>query len=329
MADQSALAKAAYAGFWEAFRHPDEIGQQAALKDFLAQGAAVNISHPVNNLTGPAGVLEGFIDPLLHAFEGLHFRPDIQIGGTSFDGSTWVSGMGYLVGTHRRDWLGFAPTDRLTYLRIGDFHRMEGGQAVESYVYLDLPEWLIQTGRYPLPLPRGASGLVPGPATHDGLLPHLGDADRAARTYQIMTDMLRGLATEDEEWRPYWHPNMVWYGPASFGRYLGIEEFQKFQVPFEATFEGWGGGLSPHTPTKHFTRFADGLYSCIGGWPSLQGTHIGPFLGFEPTGVTTRMRVCDWYRREGDLLVENWVFVDIPDMLLQWGYDLLAEARKL
>ena len=87
--------------------------------------------------------------------------------------------------------------------------------------------------------------------------------------------------------------------------------------------------MSAHTPNTHFTRFADGDYSCIGGWPSLQGTHTGRYLGFEPTGVTTLFRVCDWYRLEGDKLVENWVFVDIPDALLQWGYDMIAEAAKL
>jgi len=40
------------------------------------------------------------------------------------------------------------------------------------------------------------------------------------------------------------------------------------------------------------------------------------------------MRVCDWWRRDGDLLVENWVFVDIPDLLQQLGYDLFAELKN-
>jgi hypothetical protein len=36
------------------------------------------------------------------------------------------------------------------------------------------------------------------------------------------------------------------------------------------------------------------------------------------------MRVCDWYRRTDDLLIENWVMVDIPDVLLQMGVDIFA-----
>lgn len=329
MTDTRSTNLAAYRAFWASFTHPDAAAQHAALHAFIAPNAAVNAAHPINALAGAAGMADGFLAPLLDAFEGLYFRPDIQIGGTSFDGTDWVSGMGHLVGTFRKPWCGIAPTDRLATIRIGDFHRMENGQAVESFIYFDIPELLIQIGRYPLPQPQGATAQVFGPSTHDGLKGDGHDPVHSAQTYQIMTDMLNGLATPDELWRPYWHGNMMWYGPAAFGRFVGIEEFQKFQVPFEAAFEGWGGGLSPLTDTKHFTRFADGEYSCIGGWPSLKGTHVKPYLGFEPTGITTLFRVCDWYRLEGDKIVENWVFVDIPDMLMQWGYDMIAEAAKL
>ena len=326
--DTRATNMAAYRSFWTAFTHPDAAAQARAMTQFFAPDANFNASHPINDLAGAQGITDGFLAPLLDAFEGLYFRPDIQIGGLSYDGLDWVSGMGHLVGTFRKPWCGIAPTNKLVTIRLGDFHHMENGQAVESYVYIDIPELLIQIGRYPLQPPQGTTAQVFGPATHDGLQGDTYDAARSAETYKIMTDMLAGLATEDEAWRPYWHPNMMWYGPAAFGRFVGIEEFQKFQVPFEAAFEGWGGGMSPHTPTKHFTRFADGDYSCIGGWPSLQGTHTGRYLGFDPTGITTQFRVCDWYRLEGDKIVENWVFVDIPNALLQWGYDMIAEAAK-
>ena len=134
--------------------------------------------------------------------------------------------------------------------------------------------------------------------------------------------MLRGLATQDEAWRPFWHDNMVWYGPGAFGSFVGLEQFASFQVPFEGAFEGWSGGASGNGMTRHATRFADGAYICTAGWPSLTGVQTGRFLGQEPKGDRRFMRVCDWWRREGDLLVENWVFVDIPDVLLQMGVDL-------
>ena len=61
----------------------------------------------------------------------------------------------------------------------------------------------------------------------------------------------------------------------------------------------------------------------MGGWPSLTGVNLKPFLGQGPTKEQIFMRVCDWWRREDDLLVENWVFVDVPHVLLQLGYDPL------
>ena len=51
--------------------------------------------------------------------------------------------------------------------------------------------------------------------------------------------------------------------------------------------------------------------------------NVKPFLGQEPTNERIFMRVCDWWRRENQLLVENWVFVDVPHALLQLGYDPL------
>lgn len=52
------------------------------------------------------------------------------------------------------------------------------------------------------------------------------------------------------------------------------------------------------------------------------------FLGQPSNGERLFMRVCDWWRRDGDLLVENWIFVDIPHVLLQMGYDIFAEIGE-
>jgi hypothetical protein len=37
------------------------------------------------------------------------------------------------------------------------------------------------------------------------------------------------------------------------------------------------------------------------------------------------MRVVDMYRREGDKLAENWVFIDMLHFLKMQGVDVLAE----
>ncbi len=40
------------------------------------------------------------------------------------------------------------------------------------------------------------------------------------------------------------------------------------------------------------------------------------------------MRVMDFWRRDGDRFRENWVFIDIPDLLLQMGFDLFAQIKN-
>ena len=97
---------------------------------------------------------------------------------------------------------------------------------------------------------------------------------------------------------------MVWKG--AFGSFIGIDEFASFQVPFESQFEDWSGGSKNNGFTKHFTRFGEGNYTCSGGWPSLTDVNVKPFLNQEPTQKRVLMRVCDWWRREHELLVENW-----------------------
>ena len=59
-----------------------------------------------------------------------------------------------------------------------------------------------------------------------------------------------------------------------------------------------------------------------GGWPSHGSYFTKDWLGVKASGQLFAVRVADWWRRDGDLLVENWVFVDLIDMLLQLDYDV-------
>ena len=36
----------------------------------------------------------------------------------------------------------------------------------------------------------------------------------------------------------------------------------------------------------------------------------------------------DFYRREGELIIENWVPVDMLHLFLTMGYDVLAELQR-
>ena len=41
------------------------------------------------------------------------------------------------------------------------------------------------------------------------------------------------------------------------------------------------------------------------------------------------MQVVDVYRREGDKLAENWIFIDLPYWLKQQGLDVLGRTRQI
>ena len=80
----------------------------------------------------------------------------------------------------------------------------------------------------------------------------------------------------------------------------------------------------------HFGQVGDGNYAVTGGWPSVVATHAGPgFLAMPPTGKRVGMRVMDFYRTEGGLIAENWVPIDMIDLLRQLGVDVFERVRHL
>ncbi len=316
----------AYLDYAAAQRHPG--GMAEAAQAFFSPSAQINVVHPFNLCDGSEAYVERVVAPLHKAFTGLYRRDDIVMCG-EFAQQSWVSATGYYAGHFGDDWIGLSAPGQLCFLRFGEFHRMEAGRAVESYLFLDIPELMVSIGCWPISvgpgLSRGYTGMIPGPASHDGVIRTDQDAAQGQRSLDMVTQMLASLATEDEAWRPYWHDNMMWYGPGAFGSFIGVDQFATFQVPFEGQFEGWSGGSSGNGITQHFTRYGEGHYVCSGGWPSVTGVNVQSFLGQPPSGERVVMRVCDWWRREGDVLVENWVFVDVPHVLLQLGCDVLPE----
>jgi hypothetical protein len=298
---------------------------RSAAQAFIASDAKIQIVHPFNDLSGVDGYVDGFLSSLHASFSNLTRRTDILIGG-NFDDSAWVSCHGYFTGNFTADWLGLTHSNRLEFMRYGEFFRIKDGQAVEVTGFLDIPQLMCATGQWPIHdspgATRGYVGVMPGPATQDGLVLTDQADDITNRTLDIVETMLRALGHTDQAWRANWHDDMMWYGPAGFGAFSGLADFSSFQVPFEQAFDTWSGGYSGNGVTRHFTRFADGHYACIAGWPSLMCKRRHSFLDQPSDDQTVYMRVCDWWRRDTDKLAENWVLVDLPDVLLQMGCDL-------
>jgi predicted ester cyclase len=88
-------------------------------------------------------------------------------------------------------------------------------------------------------------------------------------------------------------------------------------------------GFPDRKGAGHYVRIADGDYVVTGGWPSVTGTHSGEWLGLPGTGKHVEMRVMDFYRLDGDRIVENWVPIDILHILKQLGFDVFARFRHL
>lgn len=294
--------------------------------------------HPFGELHGADKVVRIFWLPLRAAFGPLQRRQDIFLAGfngaegQSDEKSVWVCSMGHLLGQSDRPWLDIPPTGKLTYFRYAEFHRVVAGKLVESAFFFDLLSIMKQAGHYPLPPETGQSFMYPGPRTHDGVLLDACAPEEGIETLALinrMVDDLSALNVSGNDRCPpellakSWTKDMLWYGPTGIGASYTIERYQKqHQYPFREN-------LKDKEFNGHICRTAEGNYGCFFGWPNLTNTATGGFLGMTGNAVRADMRVVDFYRRDGDRLAENWVFIDLPYYLLQQGLDVLSRMRDL
>lgn len=301
---------------------PNEVDRVCAR--FLHSNAIKRTVHPLNDLVGPEEIAGRFWRPLRAAVPDLERRTFLLMAGTAYGGD-WVSAMGVLEGAMTGSWLGIPAPNGLVNLRFAEFHRVEEGRVVEIIACYDLIDLMRQAGLQPLPAtPLGAATIFPPPATCDGVDRPPATAEESAASLALMEAMIAGLmrfdgvslASMGQE--RFWSPGMLWYGPGGVGSTRGLSGFQRcHQAPFLAAFPDRVGG-------NHKARFADGAYVASTGWPSIRATHHAPWLGVPGHGNPITMRVMDFWRREGDRLKENWVFIDVAHTLLQSGYDVFA-----
>ncbi len=318
---------------WQRLNHVplDEMGPTLAAA--MSSEIAWHGPHPINEIIGPEHLVRDFWMPFRRAFPDLKRSCDIFIGGESQD-EHWVTSTGYFTGTFSKDWVGIPATGEKTYVRYGQFYVLVDGWVTESYLILDLLDVLRQAGFQVLPPARGAEGgRVPPPRTNDGV--KLAEQDELAsrQTLQLVMAMVAGLRRFDGqslasmEQENYWHPRFRWYGPGGIGTSRSLVEFQEFhQGPWLRAFPDRGVPLDGAGRTMGFV--AEGTYAAGGIWDRPYGTHTGEFLGLNPTNVQFTIRDFDWWRREGNLLVENWIPIDLIDIFRQLGVDLFDRMRE-
>ncbi len=289
----------------------------------LSENVKWHACHPIGDCEGAAAVEEGFWKPLHSSFSGLERRDDIFLLG-DFGGDSWVAATGHYFGTFTQDFLDIPATAQWAYLRFGEVYRLHGGLIEEAFVIIDLVDLMRQAGVSPWRSGAGIEGYAPAPATQDGIRLLPADEGETSNTQSLVDAMLGSLFERDRDamgMESYWAPEMMWYGPSMIGTTRGLDAFfRDHQEPWMRAFPDWWDGLeAPH--------FADGNYACYAGWPSIRATHTGDFLGLAPKGRAVDIRVMDWWRRDGALLAENWIFVDFPHLFMQLGVDLFEMMR--
>lgn len=74
---------------------------------------------------------------------------------------------------------------------------------------------------------------------------------------------------------------------------------------------------------------AEGHFGGFFGWPNFTAEFTGGFMGMPATGKRVEFRVIDFYRRDGNKLAENWIFIDLLHLWAQQGVDLLDRTVRI
>lgn len=286
--------------------------------------------HPFYEQHGAKAVADSFWAPFLRAMTNVQRRQDMFFAGhNEIDGfaSVWVVSMGHLMGLFDAPFIGIKPNRRIAMLRYAEFHKVVDGKIVETALFCDLLHLMRQAGQYPLPPQTGMHLVQPGPATHDGLLFQDAPQDEGITTLALINSMIGDInahqkyATPQEELARCWHDDMLWWGPEGIGATYTIDRYvEQHQRPFRTQ-------IKDRVFNGHICRLAEGNFGGFFGWANLTVTNAGGYMGL-PAGTPAEMRVVDLYRRDGDKLAENWIFIDMLHFLSMQGLDVLGRMRS-
>ena len=125
----------------------------------------------------------------------------------------------------------------------------------------------------------------PGPLEGDGVLLEAQPKAESDKSLRLVEEMIFGglnkydqKSQDSQGLERFWHPHMMWHGPVGIGSTYGMDEFKKnAQGPIVRAFPDRKG-------VGHQARIAEGRFAGSTGWPSLAGTHLSEYMGWEPTG---------------------------------------------
>ena len=289
--------------------------------------------HPCNEQFGPKAVSDQFWRPLKKALSNLQRRMDIFFAGeNNIEGyqGIWVASMGHFLGLFDSPWLEIPPTRKIVMLRYGEFNHIVDDKIIETAMFIDIPHFMMQAGFNPFPPQTGAHLVQPGPMTHNGLVYQSLPDEEGTKTLNAIEFMIEDSKNwsggRDEplvdELRRSWNEDMIWWGPSGIGATYTIERYaEQHSGPFRA-------GFTDRKFNGHVCRIAEGGFGGFFGWPNLTLTPTGGFMGMPGSAKSADMRVIDFFRREGEKLTENWVFIDLLHFWKMQGVDILKRMQE-
>ena len=324
--------------FWQALENADANQVEEVARLVMGENITWYGPDPINQLHGMEAFVSDFWLPLLQSFPDLKRQTYLFFGGESNgridgdigqDGKMWVSGTGYLNGTFAQDYLKIPATGTEVNIRWGEFCRIEQGKIVEVYFLLDLIDLMQQAGFHVLPPSRGVDGLYPPPHANDGILLEVQDELESLYSLDhIRRFIFEGLNSFDQSelesmgMADFFHQQVQWYGPGGIGACLSLKEFEDHhQLPWLIAF--------PDRRVQNLDALiAEGSYSGAPGWSGVIATHSGQYLDSPATGKQVGINGLDWWKREGEMYIENWVFVDMIHLFRQFGIDLFERLAQ-
>ena len=309
-------------------KHPLH-GLTKGISEHVADDAVFHCGTPIGDLSGGDAVAEHLWAPIKVAFENLQRIPHIALDGIcAVDGRHWVAVTGVYAGNFVNDLYTIPATNTYTYLRFGEYYCVENGKITHSYVLFDYIQLMRTAGVDLLPALIGGNNDVQPPRTADGVqwtMPV--DAKRTETTYATVMCMLGELLVDKDttqaNQKSYWADDMTWYGPHAIGTYHTLEGFKHYRNAFLNTFPDRDYG-------NHVGVIAKNNYMSVVGWKGVHATHQGSgWLGLAPTGKKVVMPLMDFWRVDDDMIHENWVLIDIPNMFMQMGVDLFANIARV
>ncbi|MCY3797735.1 MAG: ester cyclase [Chloroflexi bacterium] len=288
--------------FWKAMNDSDASQASDIIKTYTREDIAWHGPEPYNDIQGADALIDCFWQPLLRSFPDLQRECDVLLAGRYRD-QDWVSASGYFSGTFVEDWNGIAATGKKTLIRFGEIMALEAGKIVKTYFLLDLLD-VMQQGGFQL-----------------GWLQSEQNPEETRRTLLLVEAMLFGLVRKDQPMELYWDPEMIWNSPSGIGSARNLDEF------LDKVHEVFLHGLSGTWEGSHNARYAEGRFAVSSGWPSLVAVHNGDFLTIPATGNTLRWRIMDFWEREDEYLIRNWVHIDMIDIFKQMGVDVFERLR--